>query len=62
MILSGRELHKAYGSVNALNGVSINCEPGEIYGVLGANGARKNYVVQNFTRTNKTRFGRCNLL
>jgi sodium transport system ATP-binding protein len=32
---------KKHGEVKAVNGVTLRCEPGEIYGLLGANGAGK---------------------
>ena len=34
-------LHKSYGSVKALNGLSLEVEPGQIYGILGPNGSGK---------------------
>lgn len=35
------EVHKSFGEVKAVNGVSLEINPGEIYGLLGANGAGK---------------------
>ena len=32
---------KKRGEIRAVSGVSFRCEPGEIYGLLGANGAGK---------------------
>lgn len=45
-MIETRQLTKIYhdrkrGEVRAVNGVSFRCEPGRIYGLLGANGAGK---------------------
>ena len=40
-IISVTDLHKSYGSVHALKGISFNVEEGEIYGVVGPDGAGK---------------------
>jgi ABC-2 type transport system ATP-binding protein len=39
-------LRKAYGSVDALKGVSLHVEPGELVGLLGPNGAGKSTLVK----------------
>ena len=36
-----QQLHKAYGSVNALQGLSLSVAEGCLYGLLGPNGAGK---------------------
>jgi ABC-2 type transport system ATP-binding protein len=41
MIFSGDALSKSYGAIQALDGVSISCQAGDIHGVIGANGAGK---------------------
>jgi ABC-2 type transport system ATP-binding protein len=38
-------LHKAYGSVHALQGVDLAVEPGEFFGLLGPNGAGKTTLI-----------------
>jgi branched-chain amino acid transport system ATP-binding protein len=40
-----RDLRVSYGSVNAVRGVDLSVAPGEVLGVLGANGAGKSSLV-----------------
>jgi branched-chain amino acid transport system ATP-binding protein len=44
MRLEVRNLHMRYGCVQAVRGVSLTVEPGEIVAVLGANGAGRRAV------------------
>ena len=39
-------LQKAYGSTEALRGISFEIEPGEVFGLLGPNGAGKTTTVE----------------
>jgi branched-chain amino acid transport system ATP-binding protein len=39
--LDVKNLHKAYGAIRAVNGVSLSVGPGEIVGVIGPNGSGK---------------------
>ena len=40
-LLSTRSLRKSYGDLDAVRGVDLDVEAGEIVGLLGANGAGK---------------------
>jgi ABC-2 type transport system ATP-binding protein len=40
------DLHKSYGSVRAVDGISLTVERGEVFGVLGPNGAGKTTTVE----------------
>ena len=44
-MLQATDLHKSFGSVTAVAGVSLNVDPGEIVGLLGPNGAGKSTTV-----------------
>ncbi len=41
-----RNIHKRFGGVHAVNGVSIDLYPGEVVGVLGHNGAGKSVLMK----------------
>lgn len=45
VILQTRELKKIYGSIRAVDGVSISVSHGEIYGFLGPNGSGKTTTI-----------------
>ncbi|MCP4247597.1 MAG: ATP-binding cassette domain-containing protein, partial [bacterium] len=40
-LLEARGLHKRFGDVSAVAGVDLNVEPGEIFGLVGPDGAGK---------------------
>jgi ABC-2 type transport system ATP-binding protein len=45
-VIETRNLHKRYGPIEALRGVSLQVEKGEIFGLLGQNGAGKTTMVK----------------
>lgn len=49
-ILSARDIVKRYRNKVALNGVSLEVEPGRIFGLLGPNGAGKTTLIRIMTR------------
>lgn len=53
--ISVRDLVKTYGSVHAVNGISFDVLPGEVFGFLGHNGAGKTTTIRMLTgRTQPT--------
>lgn len=45
-VIETKDLRKQYGTIEALKGVSLRVEPGQIYGLLGQNGAGKSTMVK----------------
>ena len=45
-LLAARDVTKSYGGVAALKGVSIDIAPGEVHGLVGANGAGKSTFIK----------------
>lgn len=45
-VLEAVELHKRYGTVAALDGLSLTVQPGVMYGLVGANGAGKTTLMR----------------
>ncbi|MEB3357043.1 MAG: ABC transporter ATP-binding protein [Synechococcales bacterium] len=44
-----QNVHKVYGNVPVVNDVSLNIQPGEIFGLLGPNGAGKSTTIRMVT-------------
>lgn len=44
-----RDVEASYGAVRALNGISLNVEPGSIVALLGANGAGKSTILKTLS-------------
>ena len=47
-----RDIHKRFGGVHAVNGVSVDLHPGEVVGVLGHNGAGKSVLMKVLSGAN----------
>ena len=45
-VVDVRDLHKHYGDVHAVDGLTFRIEPGEVYALLGENGAGKSTAVE----------------
>lgn len=56
------ELTKHYGDVHALDGVSLQAAPGEIFGLLGHNGAGKSTMIRILTGRAKPTSGSAHVL
>ena len=41
-----RDLHKTYGTVEAVRGLSFEVAPGQCFGLLGPNGAGKTTTIE----------------
>src|SRR5437773_10432297 len=50
-LLEVRDMHVYYGNIEALKGISLQAEPGQVVAILGGNGAGK-------TTTLRTKIGR----
>ncbi|MDN5927576.1 MAG: ABC transporter ATP-binding protein, partial [Hyphomicrobiales bacterium] len=49
MLLSAQDLHVSYGPIQAITGISVAIEPGQIVAVVGANGAGKTTLVRTLS-------------
>lgn len=57
-----QDLHKKFGKVEALKGVSLKIESGQIFGLLGANGAGKTTIIRLLTGSVKPSSGSLSVL
>src|SRR5206468_12435215 len=59
-MLSVRSLHVAYGQIEALHGIELDVETGEIVTLIGANGAGKTTTPRSISGLLKPRSGSVN--
>src|ERR1700736_5567061 len=57
-LLAIRDLRAAYGKIEALKGVDLDIEPGEIVALIGANGAGKSTLMMTIFGKPRARTGR----
>jgi branched-chain amino acid transport system ATP-binding protein len=56
-LLEIRDLHVFYGSIEALRGLSIDADPGEVVAILGSNGAGKTTTLRTISGLLRPRSG-----
>nr|WP_307897048.1 ATP-binding cassette domain-containing protein [Clostridium botulinum] len=56
-VIEIHDLTKEIDGKAILSGITMNVKRGEIYGFLGANGAGKTNLDENYIRDSKTYFG-----
>ncbi|WP_327729826.1 ABC transporter ATP-binding protein [Streptomyces sp. NBC_00487] len=57
-LLEVTDLDASYGAIDALSGVSLRVEPGEIVAILGANGAGKTTLLRTLTGLHRAKSGK----
>ena len=56
-VIVARDLHKSFGDFHAVDGISFEVKRGEIFGLLGANGAGKTTAMRMLTGLSKPTSG-----
>lgn len=46
MVVEALELHKHFGPIRAVDGLSLSVPAGEVYGLLGPNGSGKTTLIR----------------
>ncbi len=59
LFVSATNLHKSFGSVNAVDGVSLHVNAGEIYGLVGSDGSGKTTTLRLIVGALKADRGEC---
>ncbi|MEM1485905.1 ABC transporter ATP-binding protein [Oscillospiraceae bacterium PP1C4] len=58
MLLEIKDLYVSYGHIDALNGISLNVEKGQIISIIGSNGAGKTTLLSTISGIVKRKSGR----
>jgi ABC-2 type transport system ATP-binding protein len=61
ILVSASNIHKSFGSTHAVDGVSLHIKPGEIYGLVGADGAGKTTTLRLLVGALKADSGEVNI-
>jgi ABC-2 type transport system ATP-binding protein len=61
-VVEVRELHKHYGQTHALDGISFSAHAGEVFGLLGHNGAGKSTTIRILTGRTRPTAGEARVL
>ncbi len=61
-VLEVRGLKKSYGNVHAVRGIDLSAEEGEIFGLIGHNGAGKSTAIECILGTGKMDEGKVSIL
>ncbi len=61
LLIEATDLHKSFGDVRAVDGVSLRIDPGEIYGLVGSDGAGKTTTMRLIVGALKADRGTCRL-
>lgn len=58
-LIDATDLHKSFGELRAVDGVTLRIEPGEIYGLVGSDGAGKTTTMRLIVGALKSDSGHC---
>ncbi len=58
-LVDATDLHKSFGDVRAVDGVTLKIQPGEIYGLVGSDGAGKTTTMRLLVGALKADSGQC---
>ncbi len=60
-LIDATDLHKSFGELRAVDGVTLRIEPGEIYGLVGSGGAGKTTTMRLIVGALKSDSGHCTI-
>ena len=62
LCIEAKSLFKKYSSINAVDGIDLNIESGQVFGFLGPNGAGKSTVIKLLTTLIQPTKGKISIL